>query len=102
MLQVRLMKIALLVSNAWYSVITGSSCSQKCLAVLQPAGRQIRRGAARCEVAVGQPSPTGLLEQVEDFFPLAKRIQERAESPQIQSVGAHAHQVTGDPPQFGK
>ena len=97
---VRRMKIALLVSTACNSSITGSNCSQERLALLQPAGRQIGRHAADGDVAVGQPRPAKVLEQVENLLPLAEGPHEGRETAQVQPVAAGGHQVAGDAAQL--
>ena len=71
------------------------------LAFLQPAGRKVGGCAANREIAVGQPSAAGLFKEVEDFFPLAKGVEKGAETTQIEPVGAHADEVTGDAPHLG-
>ena len=66
------MKIALLVSMACNSSITGSNCfrnASHCSS--QPAGRSAVTPPDG-DVAVGQPGPAGRLEQVEDPLPLAE------------------------------
>ena len=60
------------------------------LAPLKPPRRQIGRQAANGDVAVGESGPTGLLEEIEDFLPLAKGVQKRAECPEIEPVRSHA------------
>ncbi len=74
---------------------------QELFAFLQPARWQVRRRTAHGEVAVGQSSPACQLEEVQNLFPLAKRVQKRAETAQVQAVSPHPHQVAGNPPQLG-
>ena len=74
---------------------------EKFFALLQPALRQIGRRAADGDIAVRQPRAADLLEQVENLFPLAEGVQERAERAQVEPVGAHADQVAGDAAHLG-
>ena len=71
------------------------------LALVEPAGRQVGGQAADGDVAVGEPGAAGLLEEVEDLFTLAKRIQKGAERAEVETVGAHAHEVAGDAVELG-
>ena len=98
---VRRMKIALLVSSACNSSITGSNWSRNASHALEPARRGVGRHAARRDVAVGEPGAADLLEQVEDHLPLAERPHEGRETAQIEAVAAGGHQVAGDPAQLG-
>ena len=70
------------------------------LAPLQPARRQVGRQTADRDVAVREPGAAGLLEEVEDLLPLAKRIQERAERAEVEAVSPHADQVAGNTIEF--
>ena len=99
---VRWMKIALLVSRACNSSITGSNWSRNASHFFEPAGRQIGRHAADGDVAVGQPGAADLLEQVEDLLPLAEGPHERREAAQVEPVAAGRHQVAGDAAQLGR
>ena len=67
------------------------------LTPLQPAGRKIGRRPANGDVAVREPRAAGLLEQVEDLLALTKRVEKRAESPQVEAVGPHPDEMAGDP-----
>ena len=98
---VRWTKIALVVSSVWYSSITGTNWSRNASHFCsQPGGRSAVAPPTR-EVAVGQPGAADLLEQVENLFPLAEGVQERAERAQVEPVGAHADQVAGDAVHLG-
>ena len=59
--------------NDWLKLI------QKRFALGQPAWREISRGTADGDVAVGETSPTRLFKEVEDLFPFAKGVEKRAE-----------------------
>jgi hypothetical protein len=65
-------------------------------APLRPPGGQVVVGAAEGEIAVRQPGAAGVLEQVEDVFAFAEGVQERAETAEVEPVGAHADEVRGD------
>ena len=70
---------------------------EECLALVEPARGQIGRETAHGDVAVGEAGAARLLEQVEDLFPFAKRVEERAERAEVEAVGAHAHEMAGNP-----
>jgi hypothetical protein len=80
----------------------GTNCVEELLALLEPALRQVVRGAADREVAVREPRAAGHFEQVEDLFALAEGVEKRAERPQIEAVRAHADQVAGDAVHLGR
>ena len=48
------------------------------------------------EIAVGEPRAADFFEQIENPFPLAEGVQERAERAEVEAVRAHADQVAGD------
>ena len=52
------------------------------------------------EIAAGQSSTAGFFEQVENDLAFAERVEEWAEGTEVEAVGAHAHEVTGDAAQF--
>ncbi len=81
--------------------MTGSSCFREDFALLQPARRQIGRGPADRQIAVGQPGAASFFEQVQNLFAFAKGIQKRAERAQVEPIGPHADQVAGDAAHLG-
>ncbi len=101
MLAVRLTKMGLVVSSAWYSGMSGSNWSRNAAHFCSQPRRQVGRGAADGEVAVGQPGAADFLEQVEDLLALAEGVEERAERAEVEAVGAHADEVAGDAVHLG-
>ena len=81
--------------------MSGIELVEERFALLQPAARQVGRGAAEREVAVGQPGAADLLEQIENLLAFAEGVQERAERAEVEAVGAHADEVAGDAVHLG-
>ena len=73
---------------------------EELLAALQPTGWHIVVGTADGQEAVRQPCAADRFEEIENLFPFAEGIEERAEAAEIQAVGTHAHEVRGDAVEF--
>ena len=68
--------------------------------LVEEALGQIMGRTADGEVAVGKTRPTNHLEEVEDVFPLAERVEKWRECADVESVGAETDQVGSQPIQF--